>query len=67
PSSLSNVQPLYIVDGVKQQNGANMNMADIESIDVLKDAAACGIYGADAAGGVIIITTKSGGDADDGN
>lgn len=65
PSSFSNVQPLYIVDGVKQPNGTNMNMADIESIDVLKDAAACAIYGADAAGGVIVITTKNGSESDD--
>jgi len=64
-ASLTQTPPLYIVDGVQQLNGLNMNMADIESIDVLKDAAACAIYGSNAAGGVIIITTRSGGDDDD--
>lgn len=61
-SSLSNASPLYVIDGVQQNNGQgnNINPNDIESIDVLKDASAAAIYGAAAAGGVIIITTKRG-------
>ncbi|HEY0274045.1 MAG TPA: SusC/RagA family TonB-linked outer membrane protein, partial [Chitinophaga sp.] len=59
-SSLNNAQPLYIVDGVRQANGENFNMADIADINVLKDASAAAIYGSAAAGGVIIITTKRG-------
>ncbi len=53
--------PLYIVDGVQVENGLNsVVLQDIQSIDVLKDAAATAIYGARGANGVIIITTKSG-------
>lgn len=53
--------PLYIVDGVQVENGLNMlSPQDIQSIDVLKDAAATAIYGARGANGVVIITTKSG-------
>jgi TonB-linked SusC/RagA family outer membrane protein len=59
-SSLNNTNPLYVIDGVEQPNGNNVNPQDIESISVLKDAAAAAIYGASAAGGVIIITTKKG-------
>jgi len=59
-SSLNNSDPLYVIDGVKQPNGNNINPQDIESISTLKDAAAASIYGASAAGGVIIITTKKG-------
>jgi TonB-dependent starch-binding outer membrane protein SusC len=59
-SSLNQPQPLYIVDGVRQTNGDNINLQDISSIDVLKDAAAAAIYGSAAAGGVIVITTKKG-------
>lgn len=58
-SSLNNAPPLYIVDGVRQ-SGDNINIQDIASIDVLKDASAASIYGSAAAGGVIIITTKKG-------
>ena len=58
-ASLSQPQPLYIVDGVRQ-DGNNINMADVASFDVLKDASAASIYGAAAAGGVIIVTTKKG-------
>ncbi len=53
--------PFYIVDGVPVENIANLNPADIASITVLKDAAASAIYGARAAYGVILITTKTGG------
>ena len=53
--------PLYIVDGVQVDNGlSTISPQDIQSIDVLKDAAATAIYGARGANGVIIVTTKSG-------
>ncbi|MBN8837631.1 MAG: TonB-dependent receptor [Sphingobacteriia bacterium] len=53
--------PLYIVDGVQVENALNLlSPQDIQSIDVLKDAAATAIYGARGANGVVIITTKSG-------
>lgn len=58
-SSLNQPAPLYVVDGV-QTSGDNINVQDIATIDVLKDASAASIYGASAAGGVIIITTKRG-------
>lgn len=58
-SSLRNKGPLYIIDGVRQSDN-NINIQDIESINVLKDASAASIYGAAAAGGVIVITTKKG-------
>lgn len=51
--------PLYIIDGVEGDINA-LSPADIESIDVLKDAASAAIYGARAANGVIIVTTKQG-------
>lgn len=57
----SNCDPLYIIDGVPTTMALNtMNAADIESMQVLKDAASASIYGSRAANGVIIITTKSG-------
>lgn len=52
--------PLYVVDGVVDVSPDIINQADIESIDVLKDAAATAIYGAKGANGVILITTKAG-------
>lgn len=52
--------PLYIVDGVINPDGANINPADIANIEVLKDAASASIYGSRAANGVILITTKTG-------
>ena len=53
--------PLYIVDGVQVENGlTTISPQDIQSIDVLKDAAATAIYGARGANGVIVITTKTG-------
>lgn len=53
--------PLYVVDGVQVENALNtISPQDIQSIDVLKDAAATSIYGARGANGVIVITTKSG-------
>lgn len=52
--------PLYIIDGVTDGDINNLNPADIESIDVLKDAASAAIYGSRAANGVILVTTKKG-------
>jgi TonB-linked SusC/RagA family outer membrane protein len=53
-------QPLFIVDGVQYSSIANLNPNDIESIEVLKDAASTAIYGARGANGVVLITTKKG-------
>lgn len=56
-----NNSPLYIIDGVATTENLNsLNPADIESIQVLKDASSASIYGSRAANGVIIITTKQG-------
>ncbi len=54
--------PLWVVDGVVVDNGAigYLSQSDIESIEVLKDAASQAIYGARAAAGVILVTTKKG-------
>ncbi|HXO73821.1 MAG TPA: TonB-dependent receptor plug domain-containing protein, partial [Puia sp.] len=53
--------PLYIVDGIQLDNAlSTISIQDIESIDVLKDAASTSIYGARGANGVVIITTKGG-------
>ena len=54
-------EPLYIIDGFPTEDGmSSLDPADIESIDVLKDASATAIYGARGANGVVVITTKSG-------
>lgn len=59
--TLNNNDPLYIIDGVPTKGGMHeLNGSDIESIQVLKDAASASIYGSRAANGVIIITTKKG-------
>ncbi len=58
--SLGNNAPLYIVDGVPTYDVSNLNPYDIETTTVLKDAGAASIYGARAASGVIIYTTKHG-------
>jgi len=55
-----NARPLYIVDGMAVGGIDYLNPGDIESVDVLKDAASAAIYGARAANGVVLITTKSG-------
>lgn len=57
--TIGNSSPLYLIDGVGGDI-STLNPADIESIDVLKDAASAAIYGAQAANGVVLITTKSG-------
>ena len=57
----SSQDPLYVIDGVPTNSTLNsLNMNDIESMQVLKDAASASIYGSRAANGVIIITTKQG-------
>ncbi len=59
--TLNNNDPLYIIDGIPTKAGMHeLNGSDIESIQVLKDAASASIYGSRAANGVIIITTKKG-------
>ena len=55
-----NSQPLYIVDGLIQGNIDYLSASDIQSIDVLKDAASAAIYGSRGANGVILVTTKKG-------
>ena len=58
--TVGSTTPLYIVDGVVTSDISYLNNADIASVDVLKDAASAAIYGARAANGVILITTKIG-------
>lgn len=57
--SLTNNAPLFVVDGIIGGE-ANLNPADVESIQILKDASSAAIYGSRAANGVVIITTKQG-------
>lgn len=57
--TVGDASPLYLIDGIGGDI-STLNPADIESIDVLKDAASAAIYGAQAANGVVLITTKSG-------
>ncbi len=57
--TIGNSGPLYLIDGVGGDI-STLNPADIESIDVLKDAASAAIYGAQAANGVVLVTTKHG-------
>ncbi|MBR4740182.1 MAG: SusC/RagA family TonB-linked outer membrane protein, partial [Bacteroidales bacterium] len=58
--TIGSYQPLYVIDGVAGGSISSLNASDIESIDVLKDAASCAIYGARGANGVILVTTKQG-------
>ena len=58
--SINGLQPLYIVDGVRMGTGNNFNVSDVENIEILKDASSAAIYGVEAAGGVILVTTKKG-------
>lgn len=59
--TINNSDPLYIVDGMPIEGGLDyLNPSDIESIEVLKDAASGAIYGARAANGVVLVTTKKG-------
>jgi TonB-linked SusC/RagA family outer membrane protein len=60
-TSINSSSPLYVVDGVPVVGGIDyLNQGDIESIEVLKDAASAAIYGTQAAAGVILISTKKG-------
>lgn len=58
--TIGNNNPLYVIDGVPSTNFSFINPQEIESINVLKDASAAAIYGARAAAGVVVITTKKG-------
>lgn len=59
--TINNSDPLYIVDGMPIDGGIDyLNPSDIQSIEVLKDAASGAVYGARAANGVVLVTTKSG-------
>ncbi len=58
--TITNSDPLYVVDGIIVEGMDFLNPGDIESISVLKDAASAAIYGARAANGVVLITTKTG-------
>ena len=59
--TINNSDPLYIVDGMPIEGGIDyLNPSDIKSIEVLKDAASGAVYGARAANGVILVTTKAG-------
>ena len=58
-------EPLYVIDGFPSEDGlASLDPADIESIDILKDASSTAIYGARGANGVVVITTKQGPSSD---
>jgi TonB-dependent starch-binding outer membrane protein SusC len=56
----ASTEPLYVIDGVIMENMNSLSPNDVETISVLKDAASCAIYGARAANGVVLITTKRG-------
>lgn len=55
-----NAQPIYVVNGMVTGNIDNLEPGDVENITVLKDAASAAIYGAEAANGVVLVTTKKG-------
>lgn len=60
-STINNSEPLLVIDGVPTDLGINaINMEDVETVDVLKDASATAIYGSRGANGVILITTRKG-------
>lgn len=60
-SITQSTEPLYIVDGFEMSDAlSNIDVADIESIDILKDASSTAIYGARGSNGIVLITTKSG-------
>lgn len=58
--TIGNSQPLYVIDNVIGGDINSLNPSDIESIDILKDAASAAIYGSRAANGVVLVTTKQG-------
>ncbi|MCJ7715344.1 MAG: SusC/RagA family TonB-linked outer membrane protein, partial [Anaerolineales bacterium] len=59
-STVNNMDPLYVIDGVVAVGMGDLNPSDIESIQVLKDASTAAIYGSLGSNGVIVITTKKG-------
>ncbi len=59
-STINNSDPIYVVDGLQVDNITFLNPNDIESIEILKDASACAIYGSRGSNGVILITSKRG-------
>ena len=59
-STVNGNDPLYVVDGIPTDNITSINPSDIESMQVLKDAASASIYGSRAANGVIVVTTRQG-------
>ncbi|MCQ2184299.1 MAG: TonB-dependent receptor [Bacteroidales bacterium] len=61
--TVNNADPLIVVDDVPDVDINQINPADVKSVSVLKDASACAIYGSRAANGVILVTTKSGGES----
>ncbi len=58
--TLNNADPIFVIDGMITYDASFVNPQDVASVEVLKDASACAIYGARGSNGVIIITTKSG-------
>jgi TonB-dependent starch-binding outer membrane protein SusC len=58
--TIGSAGPLYVVDGVLTGDISYLNPADVESVDILKDAASAAIYGSQAANGVVLVTTKRG-------
>ncbi|WP_256011048.1 SusC/RagA family TonB-linked outer membrane protein [Desertivirga xinjiangensis] len=58
--TIGNSDPLYVIDGIPGGNINNLNPADIESVDILKDAASAAIYGSRGANGIILVTTRQG-------
>lgn len=58
--TVNNNSPLYVIDGVPVEGMSNINPLDIERMEILKDASASAIYGARAANGVVLVTTKKG-------
>lgn len=65
--TINSNEPLYVVDGLPQEDIGWLNARDIESLEVLKDASSQAIYGARAANGVILISTKKGSSAENYN
>lgn len=64
-STINNSEPLLVIDGVPTDLSLNaLNMEDVQSVDVLKDASATAIYGSRGANGVVLITTKKGSSGD---
>ncbi|MDR3260646.1 MAG: TonB-dependent receptor [Tannerella sp.] len=65
--TINNNEPLYIVDGMPVSDIAYLNMSDVESVEILKDASSAAIYGTRAANGVVMVSTKKGRSADTGS